>query len=252
MRIKYQKIGDILIVKDNLNEEEIKYLVEKTKCKTIAKYTAQITGDFRTPHLKILYGNETETIHKEHGCLFKIDVKKVMWSMGNIKERERMAKISNENEVVVDMFAGIGYFTIPMAKHSKPKKIYAIEINPTSYHYLCENIKLNKLNNVVPILSDNRKVEFKDIADRIIMGYVHKTHKFLDKAFEFLKDKGIIHYHETVAEKIINIRPIERLKFYAEKNNYKLVGYKIFKIKKYAPGVWHVVVDAEFERINKN
>ena len=246
--MKYQKVGDVVIVKRELSEDEIKEIVRKTRCKTILLYTTQITGEFRTPHVKILYGEETETIHKEYGCLFKLDTAKIMWSQGNIEERRRMAFVSNENEVVVDMFAGIGYFTIPLAKYSKPKLVYAIEKNPVAYYYLCENIKLNKLNNVVPTLSDNRDVDLKDVADRVIMGYVHKTHKFLDKAFEFLKDRGVIHYHETVAERIMFERPVERLKYYAEKNGYKLLNYEIRRIKKYAPGVWHVVVDAEFEK----
>ncbi|ENN95777.1 hypothetical protein J422_05943 [Methanocaldococcus villosus KIN24-T80] len=244
--MKYQKIGDIVLVKKPLSEEEIREIVKKTKCKTVALKTSQIVGEFRRPYIKILYGKETETIHKEHGCLFKLDVSKIMWSQGNIKERERMARISNENEIVVDMFAGIGYFSIPLAKYSNPKTVYAIEKNPIAYHYLCENIKLNKLKNIIPILSDNRNVNLRNIADRIIMGYIHKTHKFLPKAFEILKDKGVIHYHETVAEKVMYERPIERLKYYAKIYNYKLVDYKIFKIKKYAPGVWHVVVDAKF------
>lgn len=247
--MKYQKVGDVVIVKKELNKNEINEIINKTKCKTIVLYTTQITGEFRTPHVKILYGRETETIHKEYGCLFKLDVSKIMWSQGNIRERIRMAHISNENETVIDMFAGIGYFTIPLAKYSKPKLVYAIEKNPIAYHYLCENIKLNKLNNIIPILSDNRKVKLKDVADRVIMGYVHKTHKFLEKAFEFLKNRGYIHYHETVAEKIMFERPIERLKFYSKKNNYELINYKIVKIKKYAPGVWHIVVDAEFEKL---
>ncbi|WP_456418634.1 tRNA(Phe) (4-demethylwyosine(37)-C(7)) aminocarboxypropyltransferase Taw2 [Methanocaldococcus infernus] len=244
--MRYQRVGDIVIVRKDLTEEEIKKIVEKTKCKSIVKYVT-ISGEFRTQYIKLLYGEETETIHKEHGCLFKLDVSKIMWSQGNIKERERMAFISNKRETVIDMFAGIGYFTIPMAKHSKPF-IYAIEKNPVAYKYLCENIKLNKLKNVAPILSDNREVKLGKVADRIVMGYVHKTHKFLDKAFSFLKDRGTIHYHETVPEKILEKRPIERVKFYAEKYGYKIIDYKIHKIKKYAPGVWHVVLDVHLER----
>lgn len=249
-KIKYQKIGDILIVKKNLNDNEIDYLVNKTKCKTIVKYNTYITGDLRTPKIKILHGSETETINKEHGCLFKIDVSKIMWSMGNLEERKRISTLSNSEEVVVDMFAGIGYFTIPIAKYSNPKTIYALELNPDSYYYLSENIKLNNLDNIIPILGDNRDFPFKNIADRISMGYVLKTHKFLDKAFEILKkDGGVIHYHETVHENILESRPIERLKYHAEKNGYKLDEYKINKIKKYSPGVWHIVVDAEFSKI---
>ena len=72
-----------------------------------------------------------------------------MWSKGNTTERKRMSTISDKGETVVDMFAGIGYFSIPMAVHSKPSKIYSIEINPISYGYLCENVYLNKVEDIV-------------------------------------------------------------------------------------------------------
>ncbi|ABR55332.1 protein of unknown function Met10 [Methanococcus vannielii SB] len=249
---KYQKIGNILIVKRNLNVEEIDYLLTKTNCKTIVKYSTHITGSLRIPKIKIIYGKETETVHKEHGCMFKIDVSKLMWSMGNLKERERISTISSDTETVVDMFSGIGYFTIPLAKYSNPKLLYALELNPDSYNYLLENIKLNNLKNVIPILGNNQKFPLKNVADRILMGYVLTTHKFLDKAFEILKNEGgFIHYHETVPEGIIEVRPIERLKYHAEKNGYVLADYKINKIKTYSPGIFHVVIDAHFLELKK-
>ncbi len=243
--VKYQKVGDIILLKHNPSIEEIEYIISKTKCKTIVKYN-QIVGNYRKPHIKIIYGSKTETIHKENGCLFKIDVSKVMWSMGNINERKRISTISNPNETVIDMFAGIGYFTIPIAKYSKPKKIYSIEINPQSFIYLCENIKLNKLSNVVGILSDNRDVQLDNIADRVIMGYILKTRYFLDKCFQFLKEEGgYIHYHDTIYEKTIAPETVGIIEKYCKKYGYKLLNYSIHKIKKYSPGVWHVVVDVK-------
>ncbi|MBP2173047.1 tRNA(Phe) (4-demethylwyosine(37)-C(7)) aminocarboxypropyltransferase Taw2 [Methanococcus voltae] len=257
-KLKYQKIGDILIVKNDLNESEIKELVKRTNCKTILKYETHITGDLRVPTTKILYGTETETINKEHGCLFSIDASKIMWSMGNLEERKRIANKSNSDEIIVDMFAGIGYFTIPLAKYSKPKKIYALELNPNSYHYLCKNVKLNKVEDiVVPINLDNRNFHFHKNnnnnnikADRILMGYVVKTNEFLEKAFQLLGNNGTIHYHDTVPEKLIESRPIEQLKSIGSIYGFELQKYEIVRIKKYSPGVWHIVVDAKFKKID--
>ncbi|MBW9223662.1 class I SAM-dependent methyltransferase family protein, partial [Methanothermococcus sp. SCGC AD-155-E23] len=70
--LRYQKVGDIVLVKRDLSREEIEYILNKTRCKTIVKYEG-IVGDLRKPRIKILYGSETETIHKEYGCLFKLD-----------------------------------------------------------------------------------------------------------------------------------------------------------------------------------
>ncbi len=202
-----------------------------------------IQGTKREPVYNILYGNETETIHKENGCLFKLDLSKVMWSKGNNNERLRIAKLVEDNEVVLDMFAGIGYFSIPIGVHSNAKHIYSIEINPNSYFYLCENIKLNKLDNITPILGDCMVHAPKYKADRIIMGYVKTTHHYLNVAINSLNEGGILHYHETVPEKLMNTRPLERIISQAGNRDVELL--KLNKIKKYAPGVEHVVLDVK-------
>ena len=197
----------------------------------------------REPVYNILYGSETETIHKENGCLFKLDLSKVMWSKGNNNERLRIAKLVEEGEVVLDMFAGIGYFSIPIGVHSNAKHIYSIEINPNSYFYLCENIKLNKLDNITPILGDCMVHAPKYNADRIVMGYVKTTHHYLNAAINSLNEGGILHYHETVPEKLMDTRPLERI--ISQAGNREVELLKLNKIKKYAPGVEHVVLDVK-------
>ena len=242
--MKYKKIGDILIVDNNYSNDDFERLSQKHNVKTVMKID-HIQGTKREPVYKILYGSETETINKENGCLFKLDLSKVMWSKGNNNERLRIAKLVEDGETVIDMFAGIGYFSIPIGVHSNAKLVYAIEINPNSHHYLCENIKLNKLNNITPILGDCMIETPKLKADRIVMGYVKTTHHYLKVAIDSLNAGGIIHYHETVPEKLMNSRPVERI--VAQAGNRDVEVLKINKIKKYAPGVEHVVVDA---RIN--
>ena len=242
--MKYKKIGDILIVDNNYRDDDFENLSNKHNVKTIMKIN-HIQGTKREPVYKILYGSETETINKENGCLFKLDLSKVMWSKGNNNERLRIAKLVGDGETVIDMFAGIGYFSVPIGVHSKAKQVYAIEINPNSYHYLCENIKLNKLDNVTPILGDCMTETPKLKADRIVMGYVKTTHHYLKVAIESLNKGGIIHYHETVPEKLMNSRPVDRIISQAGNSDVEIL--KINKIKKYAPGVEHVVIDA---RIN--
>ena len=239
--MKYKKIGDVLIVDNNYSNDDFESLSKKHNVKTVMKID-HIQGTKREPVYKILYGSETETINKENGCLFKLDLSKVMWSKGNNNERLRIAKLVGDGETVIDMFAGIGYFSIPIGVHSKAKQVYAIEINPNSHYYLCENIKLNKLNNVTPILGDCMIETPKLKADRIIMGYVKTTHHYLKVAIDSLNPGGIIHYHETVPEKLMNSRPVERI--IAQAGDRDVEVLKINKIKKYAPGVEHVVVDA--------
>ena len=135
--MKWKRIGNVLILDSKFHYEsyeDLQVLSKKHNVKTIMKID-HIQGTKREPVYNILYGNETETIHKENGCLFKLDLSKVMWSKGNNNERLRIAKLVEDNEVVLDMFAGIGYFSIPIGVHSNAKRIYSIEINPNSYLY---------------------------------------------------------------------------------------------------------------------
>ena len=237
--MKYKKIGDILILNDD--SDNLEELAEKHNVKTIMKID-HIQCTKREPVYKILFGSETETINKENKCLFKLDLSKVMWSKGNVNERLRIAKLVRDNETVLDMFAGIGYFSIPIGVHSNARKVISIEINPNSYYYLCENVKLNKCDNITPVLGDCLVETPKYNADRILMGYVKTTHHYLKVAVNSLNKGGIIHYHETVPEKLLETRPISRIKQAAGDRDVELL--KINKIKKYAPGVEHVVIDA--------
>lgn len=242
--MKYKKIGDILILDKNYPNDDFEELSRKHKVKTIMKID-HIQGTKREPVYKILFGDETETINKENGCLFKLDLSKVMWSKGNNNERLRIAKLVRDGETVMDMFAGIGYFSIPIGVHACPSEVISIEINPNSYEYLCENIKLNKVENITPILGDCKDVAPNYMADRIIMGYVKTTHHYLRVAIDSLNEGGILHYHETVPEKLIQTRPLERIILQADGRDVELL--KINKIKKYSPGVWHVVIDVRID-----
>ena len=242
--MKYKKIGDILIIDKNYPDDDFENLSKRHNVKTIMEID-HIQGTKREPVYRILYGSETETVNKENGCLFKLDLAKVMWSKGNNNERLRIAKLVRDDETVIDMFAGIGYFSIPIGVHSNAKQVHAIEINPNSYHYLCENIKLNKLDNITPILGDCMVETPKLKVDRILMGYVKTTHHYLKVAIDSLNEGGILHYHETVPEKLIDSRPIDRIVAQAGDRDVELL--KINRIKKYSPGVQHVVIDA---RIN--
>ena len=242
-------LGDIIIVSipDALESKKIKIaealLSMYPKCRGIVRDLG-IEGQFRQPKRELLLGSGTETIHKEHGCFFKQDVTKVMYSKGNLEERKRMSKLGS-GEVVVDMFAGIGYFSIPMAVHARPKEIISIEINPESFAYLKENVRLNHVEDIItPILGDCSQAAPEGEADRVIMGYVGTTHHYLEPAMKALKKSGgVLHYHETVPENLARIRPEERIKKAAGRLGKKVEVLATRRIKKYSPGVRHVVVD---------
>src|SRR3989338_4297091 len=144
----FQRIGDIIIL--NLKKGLIIYKSEIGKAvsnifpniKTICNRTGEITGEFREPQIEVIYGDKnTETIVIENGCKYKFDAGKIMFAKGNLNERVRIAGLVKKGEIVVDMFAGIGYFTLNIGRAGKAKKVYSIEKNPVSFKYLQENIK---------------------------------------------------------------------------------------------------------------
>lgn len=247
----WQVIGTVIVV---TIPEELGHRTELIGQKLLQMYSRctcvvrdkGIQGAFRLPNREIIAGDGTETIHKENGCVFKLDVTKVMFSKGNLAEKKLMSIVAHD-EVVVDMFAGIGYFSIPMAVHSSPKKIISVELNPVSFGYLQENIHLNHVEDLVePILGDCAVVTPESVADRVIMGYVGTTHHYLVNGIRALKPEGgILHYHETTPEKLLFERPVNRIKEAALQLGKKIEILETRRIKKYAPGVWHVVVDAK-------
>lgn len=243
--MNYQQIGNIAIFNKIDKKEALKFLKKFPRIKTICIKTGPIKGQFRKPQLKVLVSRikkeKTVTIHKENGILYKLDVSKIMFAKGNINERHRLAKIANKNEIVVDMFAGIGYFSLPLAK--KVKKVYAIEINPVSYHYLLENIKLNKLKNIVAIKGNCAKVvpKLRIKADRIIMGFLLSPFSYLEAAFSVAKKGTTLHYHCLIkrgkAEEEINklVNKINKIR--------KVKLLKATKVKSYSPALEHFVLD---------
>ncbi len=193
--MKYQKIGDIIILNKKDEDAAERLLSYQPNTKTVMYRTGSIFGKFREPRIKKITGNGTVTVHKEHGCKFKIDVEKIMWSKGNHRERLRLINKVKKGEVIFDMFAGIGYFSIPLAVHSKAKKIYSVELNPVSFSYLLENIKLNKTRKVKPINSDSSKVEIPEKADRVLMGLLPSAKNYIKKALDSVSKGGMVHYH---------------------------------------------------------
>lgn len=250
---KWEKIGDILIlvIPDQLQGYE--YNIAKTyakqlQCRCVLADEQSIQGVHRIPHMRLLYGpTQTITVHKENNILYTLDPQQIMFSSGNMDERLRMAHIQCTDETIIDLFTGIGYFTLPLAVYAHPKKIIACEINPVSYGFLQQNIYQNNVvDKVEPLLGDNRITAPKHQADRILMGYLHETHTFLPTAFNCLKPSGgIIHYHTTVSKKHVSILPTTVIEPLANKYDLTIQVHHIQQVKSYAPGILHVVYDLE-------
>lgn len=257
----FQFIGDIIIL--NLNPVLLKHKKEignvvleiNKRAKTVCNRTGKIIGEFREPQIEVIAGSKnTIATIKENKCLYKFDVTKLMFAKGNINERARISKQIKPGELIVDMFAGLGYFSVPIGKLSKASKIYSIELNPNAFFALKENLKLNKIEDRFEIFNeDNRKVIPKLIekgirADRVIMGYLPPPMEFVDSALSIVKKNGIIHYEcllnedkEKRKEEINKI--LEEIRKKAEKLGKRVRLLSVNYVKGYAPRVNHEVLD---------
>jgi len=213
-----------------------------------------VEGVERRPRLELIAGEPIrEVTHREYGCIFRLDIVRLMFCLGNSFERLRLAGLVSDGEIVVDMFAGIGQFTIPITVLANPEKVYAIEINPEAYAYLAENIRLNGVEDrAQPILGDCRRVaeeELRGIADRVIMGYFWGTIEALSPALGALKPEGgIIHFHD-LARRGGEREFVENVLERARRMGYRveLLGWR--RVKSYSRTRNHVVIDFFATRI---
>jgi len=196
----YDRIGEVIILK--LPEELYPYaetignalLNFHKNMKTVA-IDLGVKGELRVRQLKIISGNGFFTIHKENGIRIAVNPADVYFSPRLSGERKRVMDKVYNGEIIIDMFCGAGPFSILIAKN-KNVDIYAIDKNPSAIEYLKMSIKLNKINNIRPILGNVMDVmEELPFADRIIMDLPFYSINFIDLALRRSKRGTIIHLY---------------------------------------------------------
>ncbi|HLF07594.1 MAG TPA: class I SAM-dependent methyltransferase family protein, partial [Thermoplasmata archaeon] len=209
----------------------------------------RIAGELREPEGRVIHGKSAETVHRENGILYSLDAARLMFSKGNKAERERMGRIVKPGERVLDMFAGIGYFTLPIAVKARPETVVAIEKNPLSFGFLRKNIGLNKVERrVEAVNTDCRDVKVVKVVgsgsrfDRAILGYIPDSGEtregfagaweFLPTAARALRPGGVAHFHCLAGRGVRKMPPVE---------GFRERGMRV--VKSYGPETFHVVVD---------
>ncbi|MCX8181674.1 MAG: class I SAM-dependent methyltransferase family protein [Candidatus Methanomethyliaceae archaeon] len=247
-------VGDIAIIEDLApellphGETLAKAMMQiHPRVRTVLLKTGKVEGDFRIPRLTLLGGEEKyETIHAEYGVKLKVDLSKAYFSPRLATEHHRVASQVRDGEVVVDMFAGVGPFSILIAKKASAK-VFSIDINPNAISLLKENLRLNRLRGeVVPLCGDVRTIapQLKGIADRVIMNLPASSLDYLDVAVAILKsDGGMIHiYLFTKDDPIQNSKEMFNSRLNGQVKKCEIVNARV--VKPVAPREWQVVIDA--------
>lgn len=206
----FDQIGSIVIIKipDALLSKKLviaQAILDNIKtAKSVFAQVSAVQGDFRVRDLEFLAGqNTTMTEYKEHGCRFKVDVAKAYFSPRLSTERQRIADMVQDDEVIVNMFAGVGTYSIVIAKANKTCRVYSIDSNIAAAELCTINAKLNKVQDRVESISGDAAKVIKDrlagSADRVLMPLPERAKDFVNEAVLALRPSGgIVHYFAHV------------------------------------------------------
>ena len=194
---------------------------------------------------------KTETEYKENGCRFIVDVEKAFFSPRLSTERERISNLVNDGDIIVNMFGGVGMFSLLAAK-KKSCTVYNIDINPIASKLCEENIKINKLKGkVISLNGDSTAIiedKLQEKADRVLMLLPERSDEFLDVAISSLKKNGIVHYYSHVhAEKKQDAAKLSEEHFLSvNKIQAKITSSRV--VRPVGPRFYQTVVDAEIQK----
>jgi tRNA (guanine37-N1)-methyltransferase len=200
-------VGDIAIIKkpndSSVSALDVAEAIMKRhmNVKAVFVQDAKVHGDFRLRGLTHIAGEKrTSTVHKESGCSFKVNIEKCYFSPRLSGERTRIANLIQPNETVINMFAGVGCFSIIISKHVRTARVYSIDINPLAVQFMTENIRLNRVyGKVIPMLGDSKAIvqtQLESCADRVLMPLPEKAFEYLPSAVSALKPSGgWLHVH---------------------------------------------------------
>jgi tRNA (guanine37-N1)-methyltransferase len=258
----YDIIGDIAIIRTT--KQTAKHsrdiaqaiMTVHNNIKTVLAQTSPVKGEFRLRKLEHVAGeHKTHTIHKESGCLFNVDLEKCYFSPRLFHERKRIAEQVKPGEIIVNMFAGVGCFSILIAKKAKATKVYSIDINPAAVEYIRINARTNRVfTRVIPIQGDAKEIipkQLAHLADRVLMPLPEKALEYLPHAIHAIKTRGgWIHYYDFEHAKK-HEDPVQKAKTKVTKKLQKLkTPFQIFSgriVRETGPNWYQIALDIKIE-----
>ncbi len=253
----YDIIGDIAVLELSSKVSQYETIVAdgirevNRNVSVVLARKGSVSGPERVLPTRLIAGeNRTITVHKESGCRFKVDLSKAYFSPRLSHEHERVAGLVEEGEVVTDLFAGVGPFSIIIAKRLKEVEVNAVDANPDAVDLIRENLTLNNVGSRIRVwLGDARRVVETDLhgkASRVIMNHPSAAHEFVDVACKALrKDGGIIHYYTFAQGSDCEAKAVLELEEGLAKFNWRAKWLaQARRVREVAPMKWQVAVDA--------
>ena len=249
----YDLIGDIAVLEipDEITQHskligEVFHNIHRN-FKTVLAKRGAVSGTTRVREYDLLSGeNRTKTIHTEYGCRLAVDVERAYFSPRLLEEHNRIAHLVENDELVVDMFCGVGPFAIHIARQ-KQARVIAIDINPSAIELLRESITLNKLiGSIIPIVADAHEyVKNNELrADRVIMNHPSGASEFVPDACSILKSGGTIHFYDFIGGETPEATLVEKVSRLIEQTGRSVIQVPtIRRVRDSAPYEYQMVAD---------
>jgi tRNA wybutosine-synthesizing protein 2 len=221
--------------------------LEEPGVAAVLRRAGPVVGEWRLPDSEILAGDDCETEVVEFGIRYRFDASRILFARGNRAERHRAGVVTRAGETVVDLFAGIGYFTLPAAVHGGAARVFACEQNPDSLRYLRQNVDRNHVKEKVRVLpGDNRQSELPPgAADRVFLGLLPSSLAWVPMALPLLRPEGgTLHVHTLVGTEEGLGAAASAVATAVDAAHYRTNALSAREVKSYGPGRRHVVVDA--------
>ena len=254
----FDVIGDIAVIELSPTTEPFEKNIAEAlmkvhkNVKTVYSKAGPITDNQRLrPLHHVLGAVRTETIHKELGCRFKIDISKAFFSPRLSSEHNRIAEQVQPGECVVDMFAGVGPFSILIARRLKDVQVNAIDANLEAVKLIRENAKMNRVQDRVRVWPGDARSVIKDnllgLATRVIMNHPSYAREFLEPACEALGlEGGVLHYYTFADGRDSESKARKELTNAIRDSAWTIENpVPTHKVRGVAPMKWQIAVDAK-------
>ena len=243
----YERLGDIVVL-DEDDPDRAARIAEAIResdlrATTVVNRASKVSGELRVREWDVLYGASTETVHREYGHEFALDIAEVYFSPRLATERHRVVEQVQAGECALDMFAGVGPFAVPMA--ARGADVVACDLNPVAVAYLRENARRNSVDDRVTVVEgDVRELtdDYAGWADRLVMNLPHTAGAFLDTAVGLAGEECVLHYYDIQHEDD-PFGPGTRAIREAAEPDYEVAVETERVVRSYAPHEYNVCLD---------